>query len=62
MSTLLSLHITQVDWTLSPSLSFLPIFLCVALSFFSSHAPLIWICCEPTDEGEMEAEEVITRI
>ncbi len=33
MSTLLSLHITQADGTLSRFLSFLAVFLCVSLSF-----------------------------
>lgn len=62
MGTLLSLHTTQMDGNLSLSLSFLLVFLCVSLSFFLSVMVLIWIFCEPTEEGEMEAQEVITRV
>lgn len=59
MSTLLSLHIT-VRWD-TLSLFLFSLSFSVSLSFFSAML-LIWISYEPTEEGEMEAEEVITRV
>ena len=60
MSTQLSLHTTQADGTLFLSF-FSPLPSSVSLSFFPPWV-LIWICYAPTEEREMEAQEVITRV